>query len=123
MASNDSRSINFRVSEAEKHWFESAARRMEESLAGLFRYEMKDHFIAIEREQLLQELKENSVAEDSSAKDERRAELLRRMLLINGEALRWYKNKIKAYQRQIDRLEKTQRGYEQFEQKMQELLS
>ena len=123
MARNgESKVINIRVSEAEKRYFTEAAETGGYSLSDFLRYELQEHYLERERAEILQRLKANASGPESADRDARRAEHLKQLLLNISAALRWYRNKIKHFNRQVDRLEKTRAGFEQFEAKMQNLL-
>jgi hypothetical protein len=114
--------INFRVNKSEREHFEKAAAELDESIAGLFRYLLSDHFLSIERNQLIDELKHNTKADTPEIRDNQRAEILKKLYLNLRTSLRWYKNKTKAYNRQIARLEKLQQGFQQFEDQVKNVL-
>lgn len=118
MKNTETKSINFRVSPDEKEHFESMARQIDENLTGLFRYELANHFLTIERNKVVEDLKGNTTSAENEQRDAHRAELLKQLFLNLRKSLRWYKNKMKSFQRELNRLEQMQKGFEQFEQKI-----
>lgn len=114
--------ITIRVSEAEKKHFEAMASSMEVPVAEMLRYELQDHYLTIKRNQDLSRLKEVIKDKKSDSAVENRLELLKEIVVNVNMAVRWYKNKIKAYQRQINRLESLEKNTMEFENKALEIL-
>ena len=117
-----SKTITIRVTEEEKLYIEMIAESSEMTLSELIRYQMRNIYLARERGILLKKLKANATERDEVKRGVQRAELLKDTMLNISTSLNWYRNKVKHSQREINRLESTQKNYQKFEQKMQEEL-
>jgi hypothetical protein len=119
----ETKTITVRVSEEEKLYLEKIAEAHEMTMSELVRDQMKHLYLARERGILLKQLKANTKEKDDLNRGTQRAELLRSTMLNISTSLNWFRNKVKHSQREINRLESTQKNYQKFEQKMQEELA
>ena len=115
--------ITIRVNEAEKKHFEAMAKSMEIPVSEALRYELQNHYLGIEREQAMAELKEIIKDKKSENGVEKRLDTLKKIVVNVNMAVQWYRNKIKAYERQIRRLESLEKNTREFEVKALEILS
>lgn len=115
--------ITVRVNDDEKKYFEAMAKGMEVPVSEMLRYELQDHYLAIQRNTAMTELKEVIKDKTSENAVENRLDILKNIVVNVNMAIRWYKNKIKAYERQIKRLESLEKNTLEFENKALEILS
>jgi antitoxin component of RelBE/YafQ-DinJ toxin-antitoxin module len=115
--------ITIRVNDSEKKHFEAMAKSMEVPVSEALRYELQNHYLGIERDQALEELK--AIIKDKKAENgvEKRLDILKKIVVNVNMSVQWYKNKIKAYDRQIRRLESLEKNTREFEVKALEILS
>ena len=122
MVTKDAGYLTIRVTSEEKEWFESIAAASEMSVSAFLRYELETHYRELERKKLLAELK-RLVAEKPENWDRQRLELLHDLTRNATSALRWIKNRMKHYGRQVKRLEQFTRGIDDLERKALETLA
>lgn len=111
--------ITIRMTALEKEYFEERSRRAGESLSGYIRYQLRDIHLEMERELLMEVLKENAVGGAGEEQALRRAEALKQFQINIVQSVAWYRAKVKHCSRQIDRLERAGKRMEQFAASMQ----
>lgn len=122
MESKDAGYLTIRVSAEEKKWFESIAEKAEMSVSALLRYELEPLYKELERSQQMKELKAVVSKRDENWEQER-LDLLHNLTHNATSTVRWIKNRMKHYERQVKRLEQFTRGVDDLQQKAMDTLA